>query len=666
MFSIFLIYLIQACFCSFLTHSDLRNPILIDNQFLIEFKNVSQSGNFSNFYLYQNSLYVTGTNYVFKLNFLNISDNNPNNYKEVFINPSNLFYKNSSELKNHIKLLIFRERSKDLIICGTNMGKPHIKDLNMNDFSSIVEFDGFYLCPGVEGYKNLGYISYENPINSKSSTRGLMYSAIWKTDSNIYGEFFKYGIYRQEIDLASKILKTLPDINWLWEPNFISIIDYADKMFYFFTEYSIEEYSSTKKLKRISRAARVCKSDMGLKSEKNSNLNNMWQTFRKVNFNCEKKYFNLILIKQIKLKLIAVFYDEELGSIICEIDLEKVKIMLESKKFWINREIQIDKETFHLYNEDFNCDSIPGIKKAINYHANKFGEDGFLNELSFGLNSDTQNRQNLDILNEFLTNHTILDNQLVASKLFKLHTQITCMSFDDLDEEILFFSTSENQLIVFKKSNEEFSKPVLFDLKNWIKNGSIIEIFVKKNSVYIGSTYSIFQIKFKDLFYKFCASITNCFKCNNYFFCTWINHKCDYAQIISKNQSCSSQIKEINFTKGENLKLDCIQDFHEDVKWKKDQISIEQTNLNYFTNRAGQLYLINLSTINNGIYSCYSKMNEVLFSYKINYNIAESQLEVENYNENDHFNSYTQNLTSFLDNFNLLIDYFNSECLNNL
>ncbi|RMZ95941.1 Semaphorin-2A [Brachionus plicatilis] len=662
MFSIILVILTQVNFHFSLSNSLLKNPIKIENEFLIQFNNGDRSGNFSNFFHYHDSLFVTGTNYVYKLNPLNISERNPNFYREVFINPSNHLSNNSKRLKNHIKLLIFRERSQDLIICGTNLGKPHIKDLNVKDFSSIVEFDGFYLCPGVEEYKNLGHISYENPGNSKASTRGLMYSAIWKTDTNIYGEFARYGIYRQEIDLASKILKTLPDQNWLWEPDFISIIDHQDKIFYFFTEYSIEEFSLTKKIKRISRVARVCKSDEGLKSQKNSNLNNLWLTFRKINFNCENKYNNLVLVKQAKQKLIALFYDEEQGSIICETGLEQVKEMLENKNFWINRNHVINKENFHFYNEDFDCENIPKVNTEIQFHGNKIGEDEFLNELSFGFRpkSNSPNYQDQEILNEFLTKNTILDSHLIASVLLKLPVKITCISYEDYGEEIFHFGTSDNNLILLKRNSTRFLEPILLDLSPWIKNGNLVEILVKKDNVYLGTTNSVFQIKYKDLFKKFCKSINECFQCEKIFFCTWVNNACEYEQTSSKSQNCLRQYKEINFTLGENLKLECIEGYYGQIKWKKNQNRIEQADLDYFTNSAGQLYLVNMTKLHSGIYTCVSELNEDLLTYQVNPKPEETFLKVEKINQSTDHNF--KNLTSFIENFEKLIEFFKNEC----
>lgn len=654
----------QLGFYFSLSHSFLKYPLKIDNEFLIEFNYINQSSNFSHFHHYKDSLYVTGTNYVFKLNLINISDRSPSIYKEAFINPSNYFHINSTKFKNHIKLLIFRERSQDLIICGTNLGKPHIKDLNMNDFSSIVEFDGFYLCPGVEDQKNLGYISYENPGNSKSLTKGLMYSAIWKTNSNIYGEFLKYGIYRQEIDSRNKILKSFPDKNWLWEPHFISIIDYGDKIFYFFTEYSIEEYYLNKKLKRTSRAARVCKSDVGLKSQKNPNLNNYWLTFRKINFNCENKYFNLVLIKQIKSKLIAIFYDQEQGSIICEIDLNQVNKKLESKKFWINRDHKIDKENFHLYDEDFDCENIPKEETELRFNGNKLGDDEFLNELSFGFKSfsNAENNDDLEALNEFLIKHTILDNKLTALELLKLPKKIICMSYDDLFDEIFHFGTSNNELILLKKNTERFLDPILLELNDSIQNGSLIEILVKNGNIYLGTTNSIYQIKLIDLLKRFCNSIRECYKCGNYFFCTWIDDKCKYEKNNKNTNRCSNEIRKINFALGRSLKLNCLDSFNGDVKWKKDQVWIEQTNLDYFSNNIGQLYLVNLTRSNNGIYTCISEKNQDLISYDIR--VEKNEANIDKVDEiNKTIEKYFQNFTSLLDNFENLIQFFNNECL---
>lgn len=121
---------------------------------------------------------------------------------------------------------------------------------------------------------------------------------------------------------------------WLWEPNFIGIIEDKKYVYYFFNEISVERnYEFTKSwnhadtsnqeikdkisLTRFSRVARVCKNDMGVKvSEK---WKQMWTSFRKIRLRCdctnhsfEASFNNLVLMKRLPKsgsKLLLIFHE---------------------------------------------------------------------------------------------------------------------------------------------------------------------------------------------------------------------------------------------------------------------------------------------------------------------------------------------------------------------
>jgi hypothetical protein len=135
-----------------------------------------------------------------------------------------------------------------------------------------------------------------------------MYSAVYLNDSpsSIYGSFSRYGIFRKQIEINGHFVKTLFSPHWLWEPKFIGIEEDNNFVYIFFTEYSIENFVRLNRghsndelskqllslnnstfingLKRVSRVARVCKKDSGVKSKK---FENMWTTFRKVKLQCD-------------------------------------------------------------------------------------------------------------------------------------------------------------------------------------------------------------------------------------------------------------------------------------------------------------------------------------------------------------------------------------------
>ncbi|CAF0703158.1 unnamed protein product [Brachionus calyciflorus] len=655
----------------------IQNEISIEKEFLIEFYEPNKSGNYSNFLFFDHNLYVTGTNYLFKLNALNISDKDPKFYKESLINPSNNLYKDSSMMKNFIKLLIFREKSKDLIICGTNLGKPHIKDLSVHDFSSIVEFDGHYLCPGIENSQNLGLISYENSLNKKSSNKGLMYSAIWKTNRihKTTGVFARYGIYRQEIDLASNILKSLPDSSWLWEPNFIYILDYEDKVYYFFTEYSIEEFSETKRMKRVSRVARVCKNDQGLKSKRYANLNNIWASFRKITLNCDGNFYNLIQAKKLQNKIILIFYEENNGNILCEISLDQIKEALSHKKFWINRSLELTNDYLNLYDKDFNCNNLPSTESLVeNSFQNKNLDDE--DEFYDAIRSDSKNpafnkQEDTEILNEFLSKHTILNNRLKADYLISLPSIVTSMSFEFISEnnEINFyFGTSNGSIIILKKHLNYFEEPIILKFDD-LSMENISEILAQSENIYVGTSEKVYQIKIKSLLRKFCEKSKDCFNCAKFYFCKWESDKCLYENIyITVPVSCNPIVYSLNSTESQNIKLESkFKDFL-CVKWKKDQGSIDKE---HFITINGDLLLINITSQNDGLYSCVNNKNEILFSYNLKVFPKEIERKIDvGFDDKNHeknridsnlINNFIQN-SSYL--FNEIFDYFKNECFN--
>lgn len=651
-------------------------PIKIKNEFLLEFNDEHRSGNFSNFLYFNKSLFVTGTNYVYKLNSVNISDKSWKSYKESFINPSNNLYKNSSSMKNFIKLMIYREKTQDLIICGTNLGKPHIKDLNVNDFSSIVEFDGHYLCPGIENSQNLGLISYENTLNSQLSNKGLMYSAIWKTNRvhKTNGIFSRYGIYRQEIDVASKTLKSLPDINWLWEPNFISIIDYKDKIYYFFTEFSIEEFSETKILKRISRVARVCKKDHGIRSKKYLNLNNIWLSFRKIALNCDEKYHNLIQVKKVDKNLILIFYDESLGSVLCETDMEHVENMLNQKKFWINRSIDLKNHNVNFLDNDFDCDNLPDgqITNDNNSNDHNLGDEDYdyYKKEFIGSNSKNkfiQNHDDLEELNIFLSQNTILNSRITSQFQVSFPLIITSVDFNlniEKHESIFFFGTSIGTIIILHKNSNEFEEPVFLKFDSF-KSINISEILIQDHNIYVSSSTSVYQIKYRDLLKKHCEEINECFKCVKFYFCSWAAEKCFYDEYMYNTVSeCNLTINTLNLTEGDNAKLFCQKENLGGLSfWKKDSNWLNHSKIEYYLND-GVLYLVNVTDKYNGLYSCISEFGETIhktdlkiFSYKNDQN-------GKSFNNSISFEDRGQNLTSILERFNEIIDYFEKECIN--
>ena len=194
--------------------------ILRLNQSQLIYFNHSQSGFYSNLILKDQYLYLTGTDFVFKLNSNQINKQDID-YKERSLKPTNK--NNISHFKNHnfIKFLSPRDLTNDLIVCGTNLGKPHIYDLKESDLTNQLEYNGDYLCAGVDDLKSLNLIDLRGV-----SKYGVMYSGIWITElsSQAYGIFSRYGLFRKEIEINRHFLRSLFSPYWLWEPDFIQIM----------------------------------------------------------------------------------------------------------------------------------------------------------------------------------------------------------------------------------------------------------------------------------------------------------------------------------------------------------------------------------------------------------------------------------------------------------
>jgi hypothetical protein len=144
----------------------------------------------------------------------------------------------------------------------------------------------------------------------------------FEKSNNIPNEFkISKGVYRQEIRDNWSKLQTLFSPYWLWEPNFVAILEDSHSVYIFFTEYSIEEYKykwgwnasgqllanhlnkitfdRSNSLIRYSRVARVCKSDKGFPNIDEPRLTEVWSTFRKIRMkcNCNQNFLNVYLFR---------------------------------------------------------------------------------------------------------------------------------------------------------------------------------------------------------------------------------------------------------------------------------------------------------------------------------------------------------------------------------
>ena len=471
-----------------------------------------KSGGYANLLLRKKSLYLSGINYVFKLDALNINSKVETFYKEREIKPTSKpllghesFSNSSNRINNYIKFLTFRDATKDMIVCGTNLGRPHIYDLKKSDLSNQFEYNGDFLCPGVEDLNNLNKICIEKPHlsdSNNSTKKSIMYSAIWitKDSSDTYGIFSRYGIFRKDIEVNQNFVRSIFSPFWFWEPNFVQIIEDEKFVYYFFTEFSLEKFSLdypkvdmssfnelslltlkiNQTLPRFSRVARVCKNDKGAKNEETSEFNKMWTTFRKVRLQCkcsnlklanDSKHFNylyeshvysmdfnnLVFVKQldnITRKILGVFHEKipniykpidedlEIVSVLCEFDFEAMRIALETKQFW-QREVNPDE--IHFSQNDFGCEEEISSKEELE-------ED-----------LEVKQDENKKLLT-FLSKHSILNSILVGECKIILPYKITSLTYEikehstgnNLKEAIFYLSTSTAKIIRITRKTGDY------------------------------------------------------------------------------------------------------------------------------------------------------------------------------------------------------------------
>ncbi len=586
------------------------------------------SGNYSNMILKDEFLYLTGIDYVFKLNSLEINKKDEIIYKERNLKPTN---KNENDMKlsnkshNYIKFLSARHLNNDLIVCGTNLGRPHIYDLKESDLTNQLEYNGDYLCTPLETYASLNLIVDSNT----GKNGGLMYSAIRLTEelSNKYGIFSRYGLYRKEIEINKNFLRTLFNPYWLWEPAFISILNDSKYVFYFFTEISIEHFkfkhpmfdltqlnnlsqmslNNSNLFTRYARVARVCKNDR--KTDKN---NDVWKTFRKISLECNCNqalksnetlldFNDLKLIKQTNKSLFAIYYQTIYNlqtnefisaSVLCEYDFDLMKQKLENKNFMYSNDV------------DFDCDQLE--------------DDNFT--------------ENLDFNN--IENNTILNSNLRGKCQLVLPYKVTALEIESIQENstLLFhMGTTDGKLLRLVKKHDFYRHLLTLQLQN----STIIEILLKNNHIYLSTTKRVYQLTS-----NICGNYLHCSECNHDPKCYWnqtsLNNCIELNDdLVKLKKQCSYRIQQIEVNLDNSLVLNC-NAYSNTIEWFKNGIKMKRNDKNYVFTQSGDLVLINLNKSN--LFSC---QNLDVISY-FNVTVLDNNLKL-----NDLFTDWMKKIEKF-------------------
>ena len=598
-------------------HDDDNSTLIhLTDRDLIKFEH-TKSDAYSNMLLINNFLYLSGTNYVFKLNSLNISDKSEEFYKERSILPTidhqQVEQDLKSQSKNYVKFLGSRDTLNDLIICGTNLGRPHLYDLKETDLSNQLEYNGNSLCSAVFNQTSLGLISFDaNYLKHQRVIKGVMYSAIWQsqTATDVYS---RYGIYRKEIEFNRNFVKSLSSPHWLWSPYYIAIIEDVEFVYYFFSEYSVEEYrenfafksqsfaeysGAESKLTRVSRVARICKSDPGMASKKHPFLNSVWTSFRKIKIECAcnrnaTTFGHLLFIKSLESDLntiVGVFYHGEKGadfSVICEFDVGNLRNRLKTKQFWPGNARHTDI---------LKCDpSKEPEKSSTRENQDYFDEDSVPLDLEdFYL---------------YLSENTLLNAKFVGVCKLILPFRVTALASA---KSAIYLSTSDNK-ITQVNTGKEYEVGFSFSLASVIPSiESVNELIVdpKGNTMYLATFHGVYQLSLERLKELSCNKNEYCSVCVAMQGCKW-SDKCVYDVDLRNSKECPAVVTEaIAYSINETAILKCgnfTKPILDSIYWFKDELEIANglQKLRYYITKETDLILVNLNPEDfSGVYTC--------------------------------------------------------------
>ncbi|XP_048372608.1 semaphorin-6A-like [Sphaerodactylus townsendi] len=226
-----------------------------------------------------------------------------------------IYYINE-ECQNYIKILV-KKSDRELLICGTHAFEPRCVYQEVDTLASIgKEFSGKGLLPFDGKQTNIALFAdgslYTGTMTDFRSTRPVFQRSFGKLPT----------------------LKTVDqDFRWLYDPQFIHVVEYGDYIYLFFHELSLEYKNVAKVI--LPRVARVCKNDMGGKRI----LQKQWTSFLKARMICSVQgdmpfYFNVLrsVTDIVKINgrdiVVAVFTTPRNsipGSAVCAFDMQDVE-----------------------------------------------------------------------------------------------------------------------------------------------------------------------------------------------------------------------------------------------------------------------------------------------------------------------------------------------------
>ena len=576
----------------------------------------ADASNYSNMLLVNGHLYASATSHIFRLDALDVSnvaagDDGDGAFRHRLIHATNNESTPGGEKtkkNNFITLLRWRETSKDLIVCATNRGMPHVYDLKGADLSNQLEYNGVYLCPGVNDRASLGLVSFDTAAaaaasvvnsgkrlnNNNNNGGGVMYSAVWLSPHH-------YGIYRKEIEINRSLLRTPTTTtltasaaqHWLWQPHFVAVHEDVHFVYFFFTELAIE----TAPERRVSRLARVCKNDKGGVSDASSVKNNVWSSFRKMTLTCScdrdrarLDQFDALFgrgLASVELSELAyvgqlgedtfvgVFHHEPTGSsgsvsVLCELDVAEVRAELSRRQFWTNGSKPA------MFEDIVDCE--PTGQPAYGQHE---ALDG-----------------NLALFYDFLATHTLLAGRVsatcklaVPARIVSFRTDMqqrqprTLYLIDSARPEILVTSVHANGTYRLNKSPLNVNQP---------DGGktTINDVLVSGPTMYVSTQSAIHQLNLTFALQK----------------------------LATKEQSSNAtQYEHVSVVANQSVMLDCGSAAASDnqvVVWTRDGVEIASSRVErvdtqlIVSSEASELVILHAQANQSGIYTCTSRISD--------------------------------------------------------
>jgi len=180
--------------------------------------------------------------------------------------------KSEDECQNYIRVLAQTD-PHNLLVCGTNSFNPKCRtystiDGKSKDVSESAEDDGSFKMQ--HEFSGRGFCPYDPKHNSTAIfTGGELYSGTVADFSGSDALIIRDNVRTEQYDLKH-----------LNAPDFVSSMEDADHVYFFFRESAVEYINCGKAV--FSRVARVCKNDSGGPHK----FKNKWTSFLKSRLNC--------------------------------------------------------------------------------------------------------------------------------------------------------------------------------------------------------------------------------------------------------------------------------------------------------------------------------------------------------------------------------------------